>query len=417
MQRLPTSSRCEHQPFRLGPWIIDPQAREIADGTTVRRLSPKAMTVLQHLVAADGQVVSRDDLMDAAWPEVTVGEESLTHVISELRRAFGDPRNDPRLIKTVHKAGYRLLVQPVSGADDPVDKARDTMPADGFDLDAYLLCLEARRVGERSGPGAVEWAQELCGEAVARAPAFAFAQAEFAVAAVQRRLYSDQAGPSLDAAAEAAATATRLRPDQADGHAALGYALSALGRHGDSSRCFLAALARDPNSFEGHYLFARALFSAGEMTAAAQLAERAAVLAPDDYRALYLASGAWARVGDVGRAHVAASRGYARVDRRLEEDPSEPRARNVRGSFLARLGRFDEAIAAVEEDERSGQPLQYYNVAALAWAGAAAEAIARLEAITECGWRHADWLLSDPALSALRREQRFRKLESLVAVA
>ena len=101
----------------------------------------------------------------------------------------------------------------------------------------------------------------------------------------------------------------------------------------------------------------------------------------------------------------------------MEADPAEPRARNVRGSFLARLGRFDDAIAAVEEDERSGQPLQYYNVAALAWAGAATEAIARLEAIAECGWRHADWLLSDPALTALRREQRFRKLESLVAAA
>ena len=417
MRKPPISGQCGNQQFRLGLWIVDPGAREVTDGTTVRRLSPKAMTVLHQLVAADGQVVSRDDLMDAAWPDVTVGEESLTHVISELRRAFGDKKTDPCLIKTVHKAGYRLLVQPVSGAHHLVEKVRKTVPADGFDLDAYLLCLEARRVGERSGPGAVEWAQELCGEAIARAPTFAFAQAEFAVAATQRRLYSDQAGPSLNAAAEAAAAAIQLRPDQAEGHAALGYALSALGRHGDSSRCFLAALARDPNSFEVHYLFARALFSAGEMTAAAQLAERAANLAPDDYRALYLASGAWARVGDVRRARVAASRGYARVDRRLEADPAEPRARNVRGSFLARLGRFDEAVAAVEEDERSGQALQYYNVAALAWAGAATEAIARLEAITECGWRHADWLLSDPALSALRREQRFRNLENLIAVA
>ena len=339
-------------------------------------------------------------------------------MISELRRAFEDPRNDPRLIETVHKGGYRLLAEPVIAADRRADLVRATaLSADDFDLDAYFLCLEARRIGERSGPGAVEQAQELCSEAIARAPAFAFARAEFAIAAVQRRLYCDQAGPSLGAAAEAATAATRLRPDQAEGQAALGYALSALGRHGDSRRRFMTAIACDPSSFEVHYLFARALFSAGEMAAAARFAERAAVLAPEDYRALYLASGAWARVGDRERARAAALRGHARVDRRLEVDPEEPRARNVRGSFLARLGRVDEAVTAVEADERNGQPLQYYNVAALAWAGAATEAITRLEAIAECGWRHPDWLLSDPALAVLRREQRFRKLENLVAAA
>ena len=417
MRTSANANQPHRQPFRLGAWHIDPGAREATDGRMTRRLSPKAMTVLQHLAVAGGAVVSRDDLMDAGWPGVCVGEESLTHVISELRRAFCDPAGNPRFIETVHKAGYRLLIQPVEETEGRADGGGMASVTDDFDLDAYLLCLESRRVGERSGPGAVEQAQALCAEAVARAPRFAFAQAEFAIAAAQRRLYSDQAGPSLTVAAEAATVATRLRPDQAEGHVALGYALSALGRHQIGRRSFQKALSRDPGSFEVHYLFARALFAAGEMTAAAQLAERAAALAPDDYRALYLASGAWACLGDVSRARVAAARGFARVNDRLAADPAEPRARNVRGSFLARLGRFEEAIAAVEADERDGQPIQYYNVAAIAWTGAATEAIARLEAITECGWQHPDWLHCDPALSALRRERKFRKLEGLVTAA
>ncbi|MEM8790946.1 MAG: winged helix-turn-helix domain-containing protein [Pseudomonadota bacterium] len=64
--------------FRLGPWIIDPSARQVGQGADAIRFSPKAMAVLDVLVAARGAVVSRSELLEKVWPHVTVGEEVLT---------------------------------------------------------------------------------------------------------------------------------------------------------------------------------------------------------------------------------------------------------------------------------------------------------------------------------------------------
>jgi TolB-like protein len=53
-------------------------------------------------------VVSRDVILDAVWPGVTVGNESVDQAVSELRRALGT--EGPRLIRTISRAGYMLDV-------------------------------------------------------------------------------------------------------------------------------------------------------------------------------------------------------------------------------------------------------------------------------------------------------------------
>lgn len=95
--------------LEIGDWLVDPATRRISRGETARRVSPKAAQVLSMLAEAAGGVVSRKELLDRAWPEVTVGEEVLTQAIAELRRAFQDSARAPLFIETVHKAGYRLL--------------------------------------------------------------------------------------------------------------------------------------------------------------------------------------------------------------------------------------------------------------------------------------------------------------------
>ena len=99
--------------FALGTWQVDALGRRLTHlqdrcRPTVR-LSNKANKVLMALVEAEGQVVTREALLDSAWPDVVVGEEVLTHAIAELRRALGDSPRMPQYIETVHKAGYRLL--------------------------------------------------------------------------------------------------------------------------------------------------------------------------------------------------------------------------------------------------------------------------------------------------------------------
>ena len=95
--------------FRLGEWSVDPATRRLSRGEQEMRLTPKAMAVLAALHAAKGQVLSRSELLDRVWPDVTVGEEVLTHAIAEIRRALDDKAREPQYVETVHKSGYRLL--------------------------------------------------------------------------------------------------------------------------------------------------------------------------------------------------------------------------------------------------------------------------------------------------------------------
>ncbi|WP_299622141.1 AAA family ATPase [Pelagibius sp.] len=110
----------------IGAFRIDPATRQVSRGDQTRRVSPKALRVLMVLAQAAGAVVSRDDLLDQVWPEVTVGEEVLTQAIAELRRAFQDKARNPQYIETVHKAGYRLLT-PVQRPEDPGAVAVDAV--------------------------------------------------------------------------------------------------------------------------------------------------------------------------------------------------------------------------------------------------------------------------------------------------
>ena len=85
-------------------WRVDPDAREARRGDDVKQLSPRAIRLLQVFSEADGAVLSRADLLDRVWPNVFVSDESLTQVVSEVRRKLGNRE----LISTVARGGYRL---------------------------------------------------------------------------------------------------------------------------------------------------------------------------------------------------------------------------------------------------------------------------------------------------------------------
>ena len=72
------------------------------------RLEPKVVSVLAELARANGKVVKREDLIDAAWPNQDISDDVLTAVISSLRKALGDSHKAQRHIQTVPKRGYRL---------------------------------------------------------------------------------------------------------------------------------------------------------------------------------------------------------------------------------------------------------------------------------------------------------------------
>lgn len=91
--------------IRFSGFEIDRQRAELrgADGTPIK-VRPKTFEVLCLLVSNTGRVVTKQELMDAVWPNVHVSDDSLFQCIKELRTALGDA--DRQLIKAVSGRGY-----------------------------------------------------------------------------------------------------------------------------------------------------------------------------------------------------------------------------------------------------------------------------------------------------------------------
>ncbi len=80
-------------------------------------LEAKPLALLRELLVGAGKVVSKDQLLDAIWPDVTVVEASLSTAVYKLRGALRDDGRERRIIETVPAMGYRLAV-PIE-VDDP----------------------------------------------------------------------------------------------------------------------------------------------------------------------------------------------------------------------------------------------------------------------------------------------------------
>src|SRR5215467_273443 len=88
----------------------------LRQGTQPVALTPKAFDVLHYLVTHPDRLITKDELLNAVWPETAVSEAVVRIAIGEVRRALGDTAQVPRFIATVRRRGYRF-VAPVTVAD------------------------------------------------------------------------------------------------------------------------------------------------------------------------------------------------------------------------------------------------------------------------------------------------------------
>jgi DNA-binding winged helix-turn-helix (wHTH) protein/Tol biopolymer transport system component len=106
---------------QVGDWVAHFAANRLIGPQGETRVTPKAMQVLQLLAAQPFEPLSRERLLDQIWGERYPTDEVITHVINELRRAFGDDARQPSYIQTVPRVGYRLIraVAPLAQTPQP----------------------------------------------------------------------------------------------------------------------------------------------------------------------------------------------------------------------------------------------------------------------------------------------------------
>src|SRR5262249_4144448 len=82
-------------------------------------LTPKTFDVLYYLVRHADRLVTKDELLDAVWPETAVSDGVVRMAISALRKALDDTAQTPRFIATVPRRGYRFVAA-VTRTEPPV---------------------------------------------------------------------------------------------------------------------------------------------------------------------------------------------------------------------------------------------------------------------------------------------------------
>ena len=104
------------------------QQRLWRDGQAVE-LRPKAWQALGFLLQRPGDLIPGQELLEALWPGQDVSTKTLTNLMGELRTALGDDRTPPQHLLTLHRRGYRLVLQPAGnhgiGADPQAVGAHD----------------------------------------------------------------------------------------------------------------------------------------------------------------------------------------------------------------------------------------------------------------------------------------------------
>ena len=95
----------------FNPFCLDLANEQLWRGSQAIKLRPKAFAVLDHLLGRPGQLVTKDDLLNAVWPGTFVSDAVLKVTIRQIREALGDDPKSPRFIETAHRRGYRFIGQ------------------------------------------------------------------------------------------------------------------------------------------------------------------------------------------------------------------------------------------------------------------------------------------------------------------
>src|SRR5215469_8874871 len=109
--------------YVLGAFRLDTQGDLLFRGSEPVGLGRRAVALLRALVERPGAVVSKDALIEAAWPGQAVEESNLTVQVAAVRRALGATPGGDRWIETMPRRGYRFIGPVVPQGEEDIIEA------------------------------------------------------------------------------------------------------------------------------------------------------------------------------------------------------------------------------------------------------------------------------------------------------
>ena len=112
----------------FGRFLLTPDnGMLIRDGEPIA-VGQRGASLLEALLRHPGQVVTKAELMDAAWPGIAVEESNLSVQMAALRKLLGPAPNGGEWIATIPRVGYRFVGEVGEASADPTKRLSVTEP-------------------------------------------------------------------------------------------------------------------------------------------------------------------------------------------------------------------------------------------------------------------------------------------------
>ena len=409
--------------YRFGRFRVDTREQRLTtrDGVVIP-ITPKVFDTLLVLLRHAGRLLTKEELLQAVWPDTVVEEANLTVNVSTLRRLLADSDAMP-CIETVPRRGYRFVgkVEIEREAETPLDARAETL------LTARAQELYARANQAANEADHWETARDLYEACVKEAPDFAPAWARLARC---HRLTAKYTGTAtMRDVALSQAKGAFARALELDNSLPLTQSLYAqlevdIGRASDASVRLLRLIQRDGPDAATFAGLVHALRFCGLLEASRTAHDRARALDPAIVTSVahtYWALGDYEHAlrettGDIGYMAGLALASLGRHGdavaalRWRERDTRDNRARAFLISLRALLeGQPDQSLAALYRcaDGLADPEAKYYVARSFGYLGADDVALTLLREVVEDGYYCLHALASDPWLERVRTAAAF----------
>lgn len=238
--------------WRFGPFELDPRTAELRREGEPVPLQLQPARVLLVLVERAGELVPREEIRAAVWPDRAVDfEHALNYAIRQIRAALGEDADAPIYIETLPRRGYRFAApveRRTSSPDPAVPRRRRILP---YALAA--LALAAGMAAAVMAPGAAGTAAPAATPAPPDDPV---AREAFLVG---QGLLPGRDRGGLERATREFERALRIEPDHPGALVGLGEALLRIGKAVEARPPLERALRLRPDDAQAHHLLAQVL--------------------------------------------------------------------------------------------------------------------------------------------------------------